>query len=110
MSSGSNTSEKLGKLEAHLEIVLDTVAVVQIELKTMNNILYLNTKQLEIHIEGVRLAREQNELLRKEFNSRIIPMEDNFKFIYKFGKLIACIITLPPFIYYVSQCIHIFKG
>ena len=52
----------------------------------MNQTLAENTKQLEIHIQGVKLAREQNEILRADFDKRvdateadITPLQDHVK-------------------------------
>jgi hypothetical protein len=41
----------------------------------MNDTLTENTKQLEIHIAGVKAAREQNELLRIELDHRVDIVE-----------------------------------
>jgi hypothetical protein len=106
----SNSSEKLGRMEAHLKVVIGRLDLHQAELQTMNQTLAVNTKQLEIHIEGVKLAREQNELLKVELNMRLQPIEDNFKFLYKFGKLIACLAAFPAILFYCIQLVHSFKG
>jgi hypothetical protein len=40
------------------------------EIAEMNKTLAVNTKQLEIHIEGVKLAREQNNILKEDIDNR----------------------------------------
>ena len=54
-------------------------------------ILACNTKELQIHIEGVRLAREQNDLLRQEMLARLEPLEKKSSQIDGAWKLIAII-------------------
>lgn len=39
--------------------------------KAMDRTLAVNTEQLRLHMEGVKLAREQNEILRQEMNGRL---------------------------------------
>ena len=48
---------------------------IQDEVVEIKQILAVNTRELEIHIEGVKLAREQNEILKKE-------METGFQNLY----------------------------
>ena len=80
-----------------------------------------NTKQLEIHIEGVKLAREQNAILRadveKKFDkvdNEIQPLKEHVQYVnvaFKFwGKLFAVIIGLPACIYYVISIYLKLKG
>lgn len=97
-------------MEAHVEIVRETMVEVQTELKSMNETLSENTRQLEVHIEGVRLAREQNTLLRLEVNERLAPIEEISNFVSSCSKLVIGMIALPPFIYYVIQIIHSLKS
>lgn len=76
-----------------------------------------NTRQLEIHIEGVRLAREQNAILRNEFdlrreevNARLSPIEDHVKFFSRITKMVAWSVVLPASVYYIIQIVRSFRG
>ena len=82
----------------------------------MSETLTENTKQLEIHIEGVKLAREQNAMVRvemlerfKEVEEEIEPIRDQMKFINTtislWTKLLGTFVGIPAMIYY---CINIY--
>jgi hypothetical protein len=73
--SGPSTAEQMGEVKATLNYLREDFSLMKEELKVLNQTLAVNTKQLEIHIEGVKLAREQNELLKKDVDTRI----DTFK-------------------------------
>ena len=118
MKDDSNSvPERLGEFAAHIETMRDAMSIVQTELKSMNVTLAVNTRQLELHIEGVRLAREQNAILRDEFdlrekevNARLLPIEDNFKFVSKFSRLVIWAAAIPAVVFYVIQIIHSIRG
>lgn len=57
------TDEQSQRLEGRLDKLDD-------RLFSMSEILAKNTEQLKIHIEGVKLAREQNDILRKDVDTR----------------------------------------
>ena len=61
-----------------------------------SQILSKNTGQLEIHIEGVRLAREQNDMLKTEMLARLAPLEKrsaNFDGAWKLVGILAAAIA-----------------
>lgn len=51
------------------------------EIAEMNKTLAINTTQLEIHIEGVKLAREQNNLLKEEFEKQLKRINKHIDFV-----------------------------
>lgn len=51
------------------------------EISEMNKTLAINTTQLEIHIEGVKLAREQNNLLKEEFDRQLRRINAHIDFV-----------------------------
>jgi len=63
--------EKIGKIEATLDFVREDLGLMRDEMKVMNQILAVNTEQLKHHIEGVKLAREQNDLLKSDVDTRM---------------------------------------
>lgn len=80
-----------------------------------------NTKQLEIHIEGVKLAREQNLILRadverkfEKVDNELIPLKNHVQYVnvaFKFwGKLFAVIFGLPACVYYLLSIYLKLKG
>lgn len=108
--------ERVAKMEVHLDNLKGITSEIQTEIQTMNKILVVNTTQLEIHIEGVRLAREQNDLLREDIDNRfklnqedLQPIKDHITFVNKTIKLwikvLTVLVALPAFSYYtISVC------
>lgn len=60
------------KLESKIEQICEDISEIK---KTMA----VNTKELEIHIEGVKLAREQNDLLREDIEKRFNHLDEEIK-------------------------------
>lgn len=103
------TVERLARIEATLDIVKDNQRDTQEEIKVMNKILAVNTEQLSVHIEGVKLAREQNEILKKDVDDRFEamnaanePLQDHVKFVNKLTK-VAMYCLSPAAVYYIIQ-------
>ena len=94
----------------------------------MSDTLQENTKQLEIHIEGVKLAREQNNLIKTQLEVRIDknedaiekieekiePIRDHVKFINTslsfWAKVLAALVGVPACTWYVINIIMKLKG
>lgn len=87
----------------------------------MNDTLTENTKQLEVHIEGVRLAREQNALLKgetaerfKDLETSLEPIKDQVKFVNTsltfWSKTIGVVVVFPACIYYIISIYFKLKG
>ena len=117
----TSQTEKIARIEANLDILKDNTSQIQEEIKVMNQILAVNTKQLEIHIEGVRLAREQNEILRKDVDARfekaakdLGPIRDHVKFVNQsvkiWLKIIGGLFALPACLYYLISIYFKMKG
>lgn len=66
-----------------LNKIEDRLDEISKEISEMNKTLAVNTKQLEIHIEGVKLAREQNDILKNNLEAQITEIKDQFKPINK---------------------------
>lgn len=66
-------------LEDKLDILQQDIAEIKKTINENTIQLAVNTKQLEIHIEGVRLAREQNDLLKKDFDTRFEALNSDIK-------------------------------
>lgn len=107
MADQRNTmnGEKIGRIEATLELLSENVQNIQLEIRTMNETLAVNTKQLEIHIEGVMLAREQNDILRKDLDSRLAPIQEHVIQVRTMLKVFAVVAGLPAFVYYIIMAI-----
>jgi hypothetical protein len=60
------------RLEDKLDKLVEDVSEIK-------QIMAVNTKELEIHIEGVKLAREQNTLLKEEMDSRFNALDSDIK-------------------------------
>lgn len=91
----------------HLEEKIDgqseSIKEIHKELKVMNETLIINTEQLKIHIEGVKLAREQNDLYRLDMESRIRPLEETNILARGYIKAGIFFIGTPAAIYYLVQ-------
>jgi len=81
----------------------DEIKEIHAELKLMNRTLIKNTEQLKIHIEGVVLARQQNEDYRKEMDSRVKPLEETNIVARGYIKLGMALIGIPAGAYYIIQ-------
>ena len=76
-----------------------------------------NTRQLEMHIAGVRLAREQNEILRDDFNlrkreldARLEPLEDQHIKLNAYWKILTVLALAPAGLYYLWLLLKLIKG
>jgi len=81
------------------------------KLSENSKILAVNTSQLELHIEGVRLAREQNNLLKEEMLARLEPLEKrsaNFDGAWKLVGMLAATIAFLASIVKIIDFFHIF--
>ena len=58
-----------------LERIYEKLDKIDDRLSSVERIMAVNTAQLEIHIEGVRLAREQNDIIRDDVEQRLQPLE-----------------------------------
>lgn len=58
-------SEKLDKIQEDIGEIKQTLAV--------------NTKELEIHVEGVQLARKQNDMLKQDMQNRFDNLDEEIK-------------------------------
>lgn len=96
-------AEQIIEIKTTLDALKDNVTGIQEELRVMNKTLLVNTEQLAVHIEGVRLAREQNELLRKETEARLQPIQDHVVRVNFIGKILALLIGAPAALFYVIQ-------
>ena len=66
-----------------LEKIEDRLDEISKQIAEMNKTLAVNTTQLEIHIEGVKQAREQNDILRVNLERQIVEIQEQFKPINK---------------------------
>jgi len=69
----------------------------------MNKVLSRNTDQLEIHIEGVDLARAQIEDLRDRTDERFKPLELYKVQVSAYWKVITVLALSPAAIYYALK-------
>lgn len=60
------------RLESKLDKIVEEIAEIK-------QTLAVNTKELEIHVEGVILAREQNNILRQEMENRFDSVDSDLK-------------------------------
>lgn len=110
-------SEEIGAIRATLDIHGKALKVIQDDQRelrnrqeNMNEILAANVEQLKIHIEGVRLIREQNELMRREFDAKIAPLEGHVTRVNFGAKIGLFLIGLPACVYYTFQIIRFIRG
>jgi chromosome segregation ATPase len=117
-SSNSDVQRSLGRiegrLEAHTEAFEDHKKMFMLiteQMKSMNETLAKNTKELEIHIEGVRTARaelkvvEENLALAKSsFEKRVEPIEQHVQFV---GKAVRFVVAgcSPAALYYMVRLV-----
>lgn len=83
MSNEVKTAAELGALRVSVENVQKSVEKIEVTLDHMSDTLQENTKQLEIHIEGVKLAREaavrQDELIKNASDKRFAEVDENIE-------------------------------
>lgn len=97
-------------LEDKIDVQSEQIKEIHKELKVMNETLIINTAQLKIHIEGVKLAREQNDLYRSDMDSRLRPLEETNILARGYVKAVAFFIGLPAAIYYISKIYEFIKA
>lgn len=49
------------------------------DISEIKQTLAVNTKELEIHVEGVQLARKQNDLLKEDMDARFDNLNEEIK-------------------------------
>lgn len=71
-----------------MDQIVDKLDKLQEDINEIKQTMAVNTKELEIHIEGVKLAREQNELLKQEVDDKfqelskdITPIKNHVAFV-----------------------------
>lgn len=72
-------SEQMGEMKATLDYLKEDFGLFRQELKVMSQTLAVNTRQLEVHIEGVQLARQQNDILKRDVDNRMYEINANIE-------------------------------
>jgi hypothetical protein len=122
MSDGNKSVQtSLGELKATVDYLREDLVMLRESQDIMNKTLAVNTAQLELHIEGVKLAREQNELLKKDVDTRFetlnVSMNNKFSPVQKhinnvsfLAKVGLALISTPAAIYYVIKIVQLLTG
>lgn len=63
-------SPRLTRVEDKVDRIWERIASIDATLAGQH-------EQLKIHIEGVKLARQQNDLLKRDLDSRLQPIQDH---------------------------------
>jgi hypothetical protein len=98
------------QIEEKLDDQSDQIQEIHRELRVMNETLIINTEQLKIHIEGVKLAREQNEDYRREMEFRLKPLEETSILARGYIKGFMFLIGTPAAIYYLTKIYEFIKS
>jgi hypothetical protein len=111
---GQTSDEKIARIDATVDYLKDESTLMREQLQSMNQTLAVNTEQLKVHIEGVKLAREQNTILKADVDSRFLQRDEELKPVHKHVTQVSFLtkvfmwgIALPGAVYY---CIQIFRS
>lgn len=75
------------------------------EQRGMNVTLIENTEQLKVHIEGVKLARQEIADLRKLADGRFKPLEEHQIKVSAYWKVLTMVACAPAGIYYLCKIV-----
>jgi hypothetical protein len=98
------------EIEVKIDDQSEKIREIRQELSTMNATLIVNTEQLKLHIEGVRLARQQNEDYRREMDQRLKPIEEANILARGYIKAFMFFIGMPAAIYYLTKIYDFIKS
>jgi hypothetical protein len=120
-SDNKSVQTSIGELKATVDYLREDLVELRKSQDIMNQTLAVNTKQLELHIEGVKLAREQNDLLKKDvdtrfdsltlsMNAKFSPVQKHIDSVSILTKVALSCIGLPAAIYYVIKIVQLLTG
>lgn len=101
---------KIASLETKVDIIHQDVGELKNEMKSVNKILAVQEENLRLHMEGVRLAREQNDLLKQDVDARLAPIQEHVTRVNFLGKIILAFVAFPASVYYIAQLVRMLMG
>jgi hypothetical protein len=109
-SRDSKSLIKIASLETKIDLLKESTDGISVELKEMNKTLSAQAEDLKFHIESVRLAREQNDLLKQDMDTRLAPIQKHVIQVNFLGKMMLVFVAFPAAVYYVAQIIRMLMG
>ena len=100
MASEGNKLE-FGKVLATLESHSIKMDHFSQEIKAMNENLAVNNFHLQEHMRATRSLEARTEMIRKETEDRLRPIESHVNFINRLGKILIPMLAVPTSLYYI---------
>jgi len=106
----SKTIAQIASLDTKVGLIGADVSELKGEMKSVNKILAVQEENLRQHMESVRLAREQNELIKQELEGKIAPIQKHVNNVNFLGKIMIALVAFPAAMYYIAQLVRMLMG